>query len=397
MTMIRRLTQLFLIGSIAFVATGASAAQTDTWSVADQNEYRVDGRPIAMSPDGQWLAGPGEGDDFCIWSVPDLDAFCEESPIRAREDTVVWSPDSSKVAFADDPARYFVDSDIMVFDVERKRIDNLTDDPDEVQRPSFTSPEEGVTHADTHPLWSADGETLYFLRGDFGSERRTTTIMALDVESGVISHHFTVSPTYWFTVYTPMFELPDGSLLISVFNYDGGNAQDGIWRISPDGNRIDPVLLSGDDESLQGLAVADVSADGSTAIVFSQIALNTMQFAGSPYMFLDLESGDVNSFPEPDADAPWQTIGQFPQFLGDTSDVIYVVPLTDTDFHGLVVGLDEPVVLIDSLDPEYVYGLRTNDDGTMLVRGAEGNALIISIAGDGEETPPCGCIDPEEN
>lgn len=75
-----------------------------------------------MSPDGKWLAGTGRENDFCIWSFPDLKSSCEDATFRAPDETIAWAPDSSAVAFANDPGRYLTESDILIFDVESKQI-----------------------------------------------------------------------------------------------------------------------------------------------------------------------------------------------------------------------------------------------------------------------------------
>ena len=397
--MTKLLFMTLLILTITIPVSGVGAAADNAWVVIDQQEYSVDGQPIALSPDGKWLAGTGEETNFCVWSLPDLDEYCDDATFTANESTVVWAPDSSQVAFAGDPAKYLVDSDIVVFDVESKRITNLTDDPDEVQDPDIFSKEPRITHADTFPLWSGNGESLFFIRGDFGSEQLTTQIMSLEVASGEIKEYFTISPDRWFTVYSPIFELPDGSLLISVGNYDEDKDQNGIWKVAPDGKRIDPVLESGNEESLQALSVSDVSSDGTMAIVYSA----QMSFDSpwqSPYMLLDLESGEYVSFFHPDLKGsspdPWGN----PQFIGTSTELVYRISLPDSSDHGLAVGLTDPYTLVESLGESYNYVMRASDDGSILILGDKGDAMVVQTEWSGEEgTPPapCSCTPPPEN
>ena len=400
MTRVRPFFLFLMMLAVSIPAMGAGATANDTWVETDQQEFSVDGIPIALSPDGKWLAGTGLEKDFCIWSIPDLGEYCDDAGIRPREDTVNWSPDSSAVAFSDDPALYLVDSDIMIFDVASKQISNLTDDPDEVQEPDVFSTEPGITHADIYPMWSADGETLYFVRGDFGNERKTTEVMSLDLASGEISPYFTVSPDLWFIVYSAMYETPDGSLLISVYNYDGNDGQNGIWRIAPGGSRIDPVLLSGSDETLAAIAVSDVSTDGTTAVVVSQIGLSTGQSEVSPFMVLDLVTGEVVSVPDQSDELPWTAISGYPQFIGTGSEFAYQVTYPDSAEREILIGGTDSYPLVESLDEKYIRGIQVTDAGTLLVRGADGFFLIVATETTADEsTPiaPCSCAPPEGN
>ena len=72
------------------------------------------------------------------------------------------------------------------------------------------------------------------------------------------------------------------------------------------------MLKPGSDDEPQSLRFADVSADGTSAIVDTQIDLISGDASLSPYMVLDLESGETVPVPDPDPelelDTPWSVI-----------------------------------------------------------------------------------------
>jgi hypothetical protein len=390
-----------VLSLLTFGSSGVASAQTpetgrELWTVTGEQPIEVAGRPASISPDGNWLAGEGDNYDFCIWSLPDLEAFCDGENVRPEAASIAWAPDSSAVAFSQDAARYFIDSDITVFDVETKQLTNLTDVPGESQDPVFTSSgEDGDFIADVMPVWTADGSTILFVRGVMGDSVYNTNIMSVDVETGDVAPYFVVSPTFFLSVFTPMFLLPDGSLLISINHPETENQQNGIWRIGPGGSRIDRAFEGPNEAWSYGVTITDVSSDGSTALLTTYFA----NPGDSPYGLLDLETGTLEPFPDPDADESWTSIPTSPKFIGDSSEIVYPVTVPDSDLAGLSVGQVDPYALFETEDSSLVVaGLDISANGKIFLPGEGTTSLVLTLEStlddDATPVPPCGCTPP---
>jgi hypothetical protein len=378
----------------------------DSWTVTDELAVDLDGegKPVAISPDGNWIAGPGPDDDFCIWSLDDLEAFCDGADMDPRlaidEASIAWAPDSSAVAFSQDAARLLIDSDILVFDVESGTIGNLTDVADEADGMSFDSDDTAPFIADVYPAWSADSETIFFVRGGDANGIRSTTIMTLNVASGDVSAYFTISPTYFLSVYTPLHLLPDGSLLVSVIYADPGTAQNGIWRIAEDGSRIDRVLTATESTGLYSTFVHDVSADGTRAVLVSWAA-HSMRDPNLPaYHLLDIESGEIEPFPGEDLGVDWTAVPAHPKFIGESNEIVYPLIDPETDLAGISVGENEPYTIFEADDVTQVaFGVDTSAAGKLFLPGDGSNGVVLTLEApenEEEETPPCGCTPPPD-
>jgi len=125
------------------------------WRVADERRLAIDGEPVTLSPDGRWVAGRGPEQEFCVWEIETLDAVCDGQDLAIRPESIAWAPDSSAVAFALEAAKFLIDSDIYVFEVADRELNNLTDDGieevdllgDDVDAVEFYQPdEENIVH-----------------------------------------------------------------------------------------------------------------------------------------------------------------------------------------------------------------------------------------------------------
>src|SRR5690606_13981681 len=131
------------------------------------------GSPITMSPDGAWIAGIGPEFALCIWDVATMEPTCDQAeriPIAAE--SLVWSPDSTAVAFTEDAFRSAYESDIHVYEVGVSESVNITDDG--IEGGLFDLPDEGPLPGDVMPVWTSDSQSLVFARSDFALEERTT-------------------------------------------------------------------------------------------------------------------------------------------------------------------------------------------------------------------------------
>lgn len=109
-----RLLQLALILLVLLVPTPAltqtaepSPVAEGEWQVTDLRGYDIDGVPIALSPDGRWIAGAGpDAKGVCVWAVEAMTSTCAGEEIVPYPFSIVWAPDSSAIAFFDgEPSR----------------------------------------------------------------------------------------------------------------------------------------------------------------------------------------------------------------------------------------------------------------------------------------------------
>jgi hypothetical protein len=392
----------FILTLTMFGTAGTAAAQTpvtdhQTWSVTDQQEIEVAGEPASISPDGEWLAGPGDNDNFCIWSLPELEAYCDGEELRPELISIAWAPDSSAVAFSQDAARLLIDSDIAVFDIETRQLTNLTDIPGEARDPLTASAGDYV--ADIMPVWTADGSTILFVRAVAGDSAYNTNIMSVDVQTGDVTPYFLVTPTYFLSIFTPMFLEPDGSLLISINHPDTENQQNGIWRISPGGTRIDRPFEPDNEFWRSMVTMSDVAADGSYAVLTSHSIMNSGESDESPYALLDLESGDLLPIPGEGSTFSWWDITGEPRFIGEASELYFPVSEFEGGEAALVIGSSTPYALAPlPADTQLRTGIHWSESGKFLIPTSGGGTILtVEPANDdsGTPPPPCSCLPPE--
>lgn len=387
------------------VTQPALAQQSDAprWTIADQRDIDVDGTLVSLSPDGNWLAGIGPDQEFCIWAVEDLAATCETTENPPLAASFAWAPDSSAIAWSSDAARLMIDSDIMLFDIASMTLNNLTDSPDEPKRVSFNN--DGVTLMDVFPVWSPDSRRIMFIRGAFGGERPTTQIMELDPQTGDVDLYFVIPGTELLSIYSLMFFQPDGSLLVAVHPVKPESGVHGIWRITPDGGSIEKVLDSGKNSEFPFALMTSISADGSRIALMSLAAFGLPPEEQHPYALLDLATGDLTMFDDDDL-----VLSGTASFGGPADQLI--IPSIGPSETGrtITIGSDP----LDGTFPAEVLvgGANWAANNTMLLpydsnkTGIAGVLLTLSSEttgnqGDGDRMPPtpkppCSCTPPRD-
>lgn len=151
-----------------------------------------------LAPNGEYFAWFGPGDDgleICLFTIAGEVTGCTEAIPDYDSGSVSWSPDSTKLIFAQRFLQLFTDSDIWMFDAEAMTVTNLTDD--DVERIDIFGTGEGSADApvDMVPLWGADSNSVYFVRY-FVDEiaRSRPDLYRLDLDSGELTliHSFTL-------------------------------------------------------------------------------------------------------------------------------------------------------------------------------------------------------------
>jgi dipeptidyl aminopeptidase/acylaminoacyl peptidase len=119
-------------------AMAASPVPVSAPRVLDQRTIKLpDTRIISMSPDGRRIAGAQpvigcQRGRLCVFAVTTLaqQSCVDLSPLEAglRIEDVTWSPDGTRLAFAEDTFRVLRDGDLWVMDVATGALTNVDDD-----------------------------------------------------------------------------------------------------------------------------------------------------------------------------------------------------------------------------------------------------------------------------
>jgi hypothetical protein len=228
----------------------------------------VDRALLAMlSPDGSSIAymkqiGSGVSSlELCLYTFSDTSTNCYSMPegFLSVPYQFYWSPDSTEIAFTENPISLGHESDIWVFDSVTGEYENRTDD-------GATGAWRGLNAdefvLDYLPMWNkADGD-LYFLR--------SAPTMNLEFTLEVFRLSSDVEPEK-VADFTDAF-----SLQLPYFNEEFFYME-GVASISPDGERIAFLMSSFEnvpDVPENGLWVADLEVGSNTPTQFA----DTMDF-----------------------------------------------------------------------------------------------------------------------
>lgn len=273
-------------------------------SVPEERTLRVPGaRIIGLSPDGTWLAVERGRGRICVHAVKTLaEQACAELPTgRLDLRTVAWSPDSTRLAFTEDWARYFFESDLWVLDVETGALSNLTDDGARggILRPE---PEGAEAQIDGVPAWSPDGSALVFARTP--STRDATTLQRISAGGGEPEDVLTVAGGGAFAILYGLRWLPDGERLLYTVAYPSHSSlrsNNGLWIADRDGQNARQIVS--DPEGSPPLLI-DVAPARGVALVFD--FLGAFQFRPgrnvSYYLLVDIDTGAVEPIKEATGD-----------------------------------------------------------------------------------------------
>jgi hypothetical protein len=154
----------------AVVAASTPVTLTVASARPVNNVLNVRQAPLAtVSPDGAmiaWIQQTGRGRNavgqLCIFTFQNAGKRCHDAPreYRGYPYQLYWSPDASTLAFTENPIELGHESDIWVMSAASGEFTNLTDDGitgSWAGRP-------GLVDLDYLPMWSPDGEQIYFWR-----------------------------------------------------------------------------------------------------------------------------------------------------------------------------------------------------------------------------------------
>lgn len=257
-----------------------------TLQLSDQRQVWIDsGQPLALSPDGRWLAGWRNGDggpEVCAFLTETLtEESCASFPGESiASASVAWSPDGMSFAFTDEDM--FVEPDLWVLDVEAGTVTNLTDDG---QDDKFSAPP--GTPADLAPAWSPDGTEIVFARSvrEGESEKdevESTTLQVISANGGEPREVLQVAEDQ-FAVRTGVRWLSDGTVLYSL-TVDSGGPENGLWTVD---------VAGGDPRQI--VSAAETGSEETVLVAVSSRGQAMLRAGGNfpSFSLIDLETGQL--------------------------------------------------------------------------------------------------------
>jgi len=153
-----------LIFSLSIIMTPARASG---WT-AQATILDLPGAPfVSLAPDGSQFVHRARN-SLCLYSLSGEEQSCKslvEQKIGAYDsDSVRWSPDSTKVAFSENYFTVFQDSDIWVLDTTTNTFTDITPAPNRDVIMGQNENPDLIFTVDMFPEWSADSQSIYFVR-----------------------------------------------------------------------------------------------------------------------------------------------------------------------------------------------------------------------------------------
>ncbi|MGH2531505.1 MAG: hypothetical protein ACRDJW_04270 [Thermomicrobiales bacterium] len=303
------IVRALLLAVVAVVAVLPAAVQEATppaAATAEQQQVEIpDARILALSPDGQLLAArtPAEGraEHLCVYEVATLAgracANLDQQRTALADESVVWSPDSTKLAFSEEAFRYLVDGDLWLMDAASGELTNLTDDGFEGGLPFFGDDDEQPEtpiYVDVLPAWAPDSQSITFSRSPIiGGQSRGNQIVRVDLASREVEILIPVTLDAPGVVYWGLVWAPDAQRLYYSVSHPGrDNPQNGVWAYDAATGQARHILRG--DPELGPPAVTRISASGQTALVIYPYAITHIAMEGDGYALLDLETNALS-------------------------------------------------------------------------------------------------------
>lgn len=260
--------------------SASPVAGDSDWQVTDAREIEVDGKPLALSPDGQWLAGVGPGgDSICVWDVEILIPTCAGEDLVIAQLAItpppIWAPDSSAVAFVEGDVARVLPMDVYVFDVATRNLTNLTNTGDDDGGPLYVG-----------PAWTSDSERVVFAVNYGFGEGYPDGIVHVDRSGGELVE---VPLPDWdreFEILEPVFVDMNDNVFVTI---DSNANIGGVWRLGLDGADPEQLLTSGDNAPVDHPVIASVSWDGQYLSIFSLTGFRMLRADGT-FFLLDTGS-----------------------------------------------------------------------------------------------------------
>lgn len=313
-----------LWGLMLALGITSSVSAQDSWTVISGSQasalFEENVRGVSVSPDGMTLVGL-VGDTICTLVLstnaeqcyPLPDEFGGNLVERPEYNPIVWSPDSTQIAFTENLYMYMAESDLWVFDLTTGTFTNRTDDG---AVGNFIRLEETAL-LDYLPAYAPNGD-IYFFRSQRLEPNTTLTLQRLAADADTpeeVADLTFILPTL--SIYYSPAISPDGTkMAVPVLATRPDIPESGLWIIDlTEGvatqitRSVDPV--PGLPEHAQippAYASNPVWTADSSGIVFKSALVAAMSRGGlfppHNFLYVDVASGDVeplfdlSDFPE---------------------------------------------------------------------------------------------------
>jgi len=294
-------------GSPAQPLSGSSlAALADPTGGSVRDVDLPDGRAVSMSPNGQLLAAVRPSKSLCIYRVETMEqvscADVTELNSGIRVDDIVWSPDSTRLAFGENSFLYLRDGDLWVMDAQTGQLIDLTDDGYDGKVVLIDDSAENTSYyLDVSPAWTPDGRFITFSRSSFiGRQRLGNTVAQVPASGGEVETLATVSADIIGVYYYRAAWSPDGASFYYSVDFPTTNHPDnGIWVYDKASGQTRLLAVS-DDAELGPLVLREVSPAGDRLLAYYPSALAQFGYVNrSVLRFVDPATGALSPVPDP--------------------------------------------------------------------------------------------------
>jgi hypothetical protein len=348
-------------------------------TIAAQQEVAPDElvQSMWLSPDGGRLVVISDQSLFCVYDAVTLEELrCVDSAETIANidyERITWSPDGRKLALTENSPVYFYDSDIWVFDTDSGQFTNLTDDG--VTGSIITLEADQMPLVDYMPLWSPDGQEIYFARSTMG-DTKATDLYAVASEGGEPRKVLALGQTP-FAIYGTMYWSQDGTTLyFSRYLPQRDDPTNGIWRYDTD-NRSLEQLLGPEEERGIPMVRGVNTLTGKVLVFYPEFAAQYRTPSRATYALLDLATAELSDLlPAVEGE------DLFPHVIGatlspDGSKILFSYGDSQPSFHVAVRDVDgtEDNVLMSDTDLLGASRVR----GTDLAWANDDTVLIMAV------------------
>lgn len=341
-----------------------------------------------LAPNGEYFARFQRVEGaiaVCIHALDGDITGCAEAPIRNYDSgSVRWSPDSTKLVFAQDFLRMFIDSDIWLVDAETFTARNITDDGTDELDIFGGDDDVELPPVDLLPMWGADSESVYFIRYTLtnAANRNRPELYRLNLDSGteeVVERFATVAPL---AIYRGTIS-PDGRWFAYGLDVEAGRTVNVrlLDLETGDDRLLTPFSLS--EERLYYIDYMAFSADSRYLLTHDPSYMMRMGRADLENPVIRVFDLDGNEFvidaENPVTDAAW---------LAEGAGLIYQVVNPDDMTEGALYITGEPGEPGRLLLDERYWGttsmqeqLLVGANNTLLMTARGGSALVVLALG----------------
>lgn len=356
------------------------------------------GTVVAGSPDGTKIAVVSPGISLCVLDSATFEeiscASISEAEISVRMDDLVWSPDSTRIAFSEMGFDLGTDSDLWMMDAATGGLTNLTDDRFAGEIYGFDTDDPAATASffvDASPAWTPDGAFLSFSRTGYVNGASTGNVLArIPADGGEVEELVRISDQQPGVVYYRSGWSPDGTTLY--YTFTGSlllDADNGVWAYETSTGANVPLATFNDQPALGPPALLEVSPDGDSLLVWYPTAVRNFTLSETLIHLIDLETGTVAP-PRMPLVPPGAIRGMTQgTYSPDGSAMLLLIDGEDESrnelWHLELASKELTLVLEDVPDPLYNgwLALSWGANGTVVIGVQDGGAVITEVSAAG--------------